>query len=483
VSTAGVAIFIDYGFHTLSHLKYFAVDSLIEHERRMCLATDTDTSKHSCFTGLALAAFVAINLLFCLCAASLVNYLEPVAAGSGIPEIKCLLNGVEMPRAVRFKALVAKATGVMFSVAGNLPVGKEGPMIHSGAVCAASISQGRSFTFGFDTSFTVFQVRPTPRGSHWHRRGLRLRRLRRAPAHAVHARSRPRRAAAAPRPPVSLPSPHAPSLSSLSPLTLPSQDFRNDKEKRDFIACGAAAGVAAAFGAPVGGVLFTLEEGASFWSPNLTWRAFFCAMMSTFTLFAVASFDRSGTLGNEKQSAMFSFGRFTQFNIDRANYAVYELAIFVAIGICGGLIGATFNGLNRRLAEWRQRNVKTRGRKMLEVAVVSVCVSAVTFLVPLWIGSCSPRPQAGADWSNQEKGLLDELVSFYCGDGEYSETASLFLTESETAIKQLFHFREGDSTVAAFQVRARATERAMTERATERAATAHRRRLHSRGSH
>jgi hypothetical protein len=45
--------------------------------------------------------------------------IQPVAAGSGIPEIKCYLNGIKVPNVGRLRTLVSKAIGVLFSVAGG----------------------------------------------------------------------------------------------------------------------------------------------------------------------------------------------------------------------------------------------------------------------------------------------------------------------------------------------------------------------------
>jgi len=84
---------------------------------------------------------------------ALVTYLAPIAAGSGIPVIKCYLNGIKVPEVVRVKTYFAKAIGVILSVVGGLACGKEGPMIHCGAVIAAGISQGKSTTFNKDSKF------------------------------------------------------------------------------------------------------------------------------------------------------------------------------------------------------------------------------------------------------------------------------------------------------------------------------------------
>jgi hypothetical protein len=85
-------------------------------------------------------------------------WLEPLAGGSGIPEIKAFLNGVNLHKVVQIRVLLAKVVGMCFSCASGLPLGKEGPMIHAGAIIGGVISQGnRYLNFGFDNSWNKFQ--------------------------------------------------------------------------------------------------------------------------------------------------------------------------------------------------------------------------------------------------------------------------------------------------------------------------------------
>ena len=70
--------------------------------------------------------YLGFNLLY-VSVAILCVYIEPVSAGSGIPEVKCYLNGINVPRIVRVRTLFCKAFGVLFSVAAAFAGGQGGP--------------------------------------------------------------------------------------------------------------------------------------------------------------------------------------------------------------------------------------------------------------------------------------------------------------------------------------------------------------------
>jgi chloride channel 7 len=68
--------------------------------------------------------WLGISSGFAAIAALLVTFGEPVAGGSGIPLVKCYLNGINVHRLLRLKTLLVKAAGVTCSVLGGLAVGK-----------------------------------------------------------------------------------------------------------------------------------------------------------------------------------------------------------------------------------------------------------------------------------------------------------------------------------------------------------------------
>ena len=83
--------------------------------------------------------------------------------------------------------------------------------------------------------------------------------------------------------------------------------FRNDVDKRDFVAAGAAAGVTAAFGAPLGGVFFALEEGLSHFNEMVIMQCLCTSAVCYLTLAVAMSHYKHVPISND--AALFTFGK------------------------------------------------------------------------------------------------------------------------------------------------------------------------------
>lgn len=120
--------------------------------------------------------------------------------------------------------------------------------------------------------------------------------------------------------------------------------FRNMYDRRNFISAGAAAGVAAAFKAPVGGLLFVLEEISSFWTHKLAWQTFFCCGVATFTTQAFNSVYHTGSLGAFSGAV---------FDVQEAINS--QLTMFlptIGVGVIGGLFAALFTWANLKICKY-----------------------------------------------------------------------------------------------------------------------------------
>eukprot|EP01052_Picozoa_sp_SAG31_P015709 SAG31_NODE_1017_length_10360_cov_35.198811_10_plen_460_part_00 len=158
--------------------------------------------------------------------------------------------------------------------------------------------------------------------------------------------------------------------------------YRNDVSKRDFVSGGCAAGVAAAFGAPMGGVLFAFEEASSFWSLPLTWKCFFCAMTSCLAL----NFWRAVYNGNPElinSNSMIAFGV-----MESDQYQLWELPVFMLMAVVGGLLGALFNILNFKLSLWRRDRGWPKYARHGETVLVAFVSGTAFFLLPLIYYAC-----------------------------------------------------------------------------------------------
>ncbi|KAG9103649.1 hypothetical protein FRC06_009153 [Ceratobasidium sp. 370] len=132
-------------------------------------------------------------------------------------------------------------------------------------------------------------------------------------------------------------------------------------QKRRILSAAASAGVAVAFGSPLGGVLFGLEELDLFSRAHVMWRAFVCAVLAAVTL---------------QWTDVFATGKLVLFQVTAgAPWRGFELVPWMILSVFGGLAGALLIRLNITAAIHRHRSW-IREWPLMEV----VCVTAFTAL-------------------------------------------------------------------------------------------------------
>ncbi|KAL7798036.1 chloride channel [Trichoderma ceciliae] len=114
----------------------------------------------------------------------------------------------------------------------------------------------------------------------------------------------------------------------------------NEARKREVLSAAAASGISVAFGSPIGGVLFSLEQISYFFPDKTMWQSFVCAMAAAVILQAFDPF-RSGKL------VMYQ----TKYTHD---WQGFEILPYAVLGIIGGVYGGLFIKANMAVARWKK---------------------------------------------------------------------------------------------------------------------------------
>ena len=139
----------------------------------------------------------------------------------------------------------------------------------------------------------------------------------------------------------------------------------NDGKRREVLSASAAAGVAVAFGAPIGGVLFSLEEVSYYFPPKTLFRTFFCCIAAALSLRFFNPYDT---------------GKIVLFEVRYSkDWNFFEIIAFILLGILGGATGALFIKASRVWASTFRRIKAIKAYPMLEVLIIALATGLVSF--------------------------------------------------------------------------------------------------------
>lgn len=317
-------------------------------------------------------AFALSSAIFACLSAFLVIFHAPMAEGSGIPDVKSYLNGVHLKGLFAMPTAIAKAVGCAFSIGSGLIAGREGPIIHVGAIIGSGMSQGATEVFGYRTPSWL------------------------------------------------------------------SKHFRSAEWKRDFAVMGSAFGVAAAFIAPMGGVLFAIEEGATVWRQQLTFLTMYGAVITAFLTSLI-----KGYINNSHESPIIPAVLFGSYRDDASDivFRARDFPFVLLVAFIGGLVGTAFSSCQRIIIPLRKKYVRTSKYKTLfEVIFVSLLISSLRFWVPYLFGTCvDDHNFHESQGDKNELANVPNPIPFHCEGEKTNDLGVMLWLPSEYMLKWLLH--------------------------------------------
>ncbi|KAH8924839.1 hypothetical protein BT69DRAFT_1261034 [Atractiella rhizophila] len=140
----------------------------------------------------------------------------------------------------------------------------------------------------------------------------------------------------------------------------------NEAKRREIISASAAAGLTTAFGSPLGGVLFALEEVSYYFPASTLWQSFVCSVIAAVTLQWIDPFKT---------------GKLALFVVSSSQtFAVWESASWVLIGVAGGVFGYWFTRLNMEFANFRKRS-GVENYPVLEATTIAFFTALLSYLL------------------------------------------------------------------------------------------------------
>ena len=143
----------------------------------------------------------------------------------------------------------------------------------------------------------------------------------------------------------------------------------NGRKMREILSAACAAGLSVAFGAPIGGVLFSYEEISTYFPRKVLWRAFLCSLFAAMVLKAL---NPTGT------------GKLVLFETNYGtSYSPVHYLVFIVLGIAGGVFGGLFCKFNFIWSKWFRSFAIIKNNPVLEVFLVVLVTVLLQYPNPL----------------------------------------------------------------------------------------------------